>query len=313
MENQNRDPVGRACPRGASYYRWQSGDTLTALARRTGVPDQMIRSANPGLNFSTLPAGTEICLPSQAIASAAVMAAASDAAQPDASAQQPSGRITDPGQIPVIPLPPIVGDPDIEGPASPGPSDPGQIPVIPLPPIVPPDILEPVNPGPSDPGQIPVIPLPPIVPPDILEPVNPGPSDPGQIPVIPLPPIVTEPGIEPPAYPGITCPVGYTAQNIRPGQTYADLLVDLNVSYRAMRSANPNLSPGSMVAGTPYCAPPRGARQACCCDTHLYTMLRGETLNSLAISLNTTRGRLLMLNPNLLPSDFTEGTVICIP
>ncbi len=259
MENQNRDPVGRACPRGASYYRWQSGDTLTALARRTGVPAQMIRSANPGLNFSTLPAGTEICLPSQAIASAAVMAAASDAVQPDASAQQPSGRITDPGQIPVIPLPPFVGDPDIEGPASP------------------------------------------------------GPSDPGQIPVIPLPPIITEPGIEPPAYPGITCPVGYTAQNIRPGQTYADLLVDLNVSYRAMRSANPNLSPGSMVAGTPYCAPPRGARQACCCDTHLYTMLRGETLNSLAISLNTTRGRLLMLNPNLLPSDFTEGTVICIP
>lgn len=286
MENQNRDPVGRACPRGASYYRWQSGDTLTALARRTGTPAQVIRGANPGLNFSTLPVGTEICLPSQAIASAAVMAAASDAIQPDASAQQPSGRITDPGQIPVIPLPPFVGDPDIEGPASPGPSDPGQIPVIPLPPIVPPDILEPVNPGPSDPGQIPVI---------------------------PLPPIITEPGIEPPAYPGITCPVGYTAQNIRPGQTYADLLVDLNVSYRAMRSANPNLSPGSMVAGTPYCAPPRGARQACCCDTHLYTMLRGETLNSLAISLNTTRGRLLMLNPNLLPSDFTEGTVICIP
>lgn len=303
MENQNRDPVGRSCPRGASYYRWQSGDTLAALARRTGVTAQVIRSANPGLNFSTLPAGTEICLPGPAISTAAVMAVASDAAQPDAADQAPSARITDPGQIPVIPLP------DIQEPAFPGPTDPGQVPEIPLPPIVgTPDVQEPAFPGPTDPGQIPVVPLPPIVgTPDVQEPAFPGPSTSVQI------PIVITPTVQQPAYPGITCPVGYTAQNIRAGQTYADLLVDLDVSYRAMRSANPNLAPGALVAGTPYCAPPRGARQACSSGTHLYTMLRGETLSSLAISLNTTRGRLLMLNPNLLPSDFTEGTVICIP
>lgn len=117
---------------------------------------------------------------------------------------------------------------------------------------------------------------------------------------------------EEPSQPGISCPVGYAAQTVRTGQTYADLLVDLNVSYRAMRAANPSLRPGSMVAGTPYCAPPAGTRQVCNSDRS-YTIQPDETLDSLAEKLNTTRGRLLMLNPTLLPSDFSSGTVICIP
>ena len=115
-----------------------------------------------------------------------------------------------------------------------------------------------------------------------------------------------------PSRPGISCPVGYAAQTVRTGQTYADLLVDLNVSYRAMRTANPTLRPGAMVAGTPYCAPPAGTRQVCSGDRS-YTIQPDETLDSLAEKLNTTRGRLLMLNPTLLPSDFSSGTVICVP
>lgn len=117
---------------------------------------------------------------------------------------------------------------------------------------------------------------------------------------------------ERPSQPILTCPVGYAAQTVKQGQTYTDLLVDLNVSYRAMRTSNPSLRPGSMVAGTPYCAPPSGTRQICS-GTRTYTIQPGETLDSLAANLATTKGRLLMLNPTLVPSDFSSGTVICVP
>lgn len=111
--------------------------------------------------------------------------------------------------------------------------------------------------------------------------------------------------------PGLSCPVGYSAQHVRLGQTYADLLVDLNVSYKAMRSANPTLRPGGLVAGTPYCAPPAGIRESC---TRSYAVQEGDTLASIARQLNTTPGRLLMMNPTLLPTDFSQpGMMICIP
>lgn len=113
------------------------------------------------------------------------------------------------------------------------------------------------------------------------------------------------------ATPGISCPIGYEAHQVELGQTYADLLVDLNVSYKAMRSANPTLRPGSLVAGTPYCAPPAGMRESC---TYSYTVQDGDNLASIARALDTTTGRLLMLNPTLLPTDFSQaGLMICIP
>nr|WP_326127075.1 DUF4397 domain-containing protein [uncultured Oscillibacter sp.] len=72
-------------------------------------------------------------------------------------------RVTDPGQIPVIPLPnPGEGGPVYPGDMDTGVTDPGQIPVVPLPnpgeggPVYPGDM----DTGVTDPGQIPVIPLP---------------------------------------------------------------------------------------------------------------------------------------------------------
>ena len=109
-----------------------------------------------------------------------------------------------------------------------------------------------------------------------------------------------------------TCPSGYTRDIVRSGQTYADLLLRHNVSYRAMRSANPRLSPSYLVVGQAYCAPPTGTRQTCA-NLQSYTILPGEDLETLATDLRTTKGRLLALNPTLLPSDFSSGTVICIP
>ena len=96
------------------------------------------------------------------------------------------------------------------------------------------------------------------------------------------------------------------------GQSYADLLVENNVSYRAMRLTNPGLVPGRLTAGTRYCAPPAGTRQLCSRGGS-YTIQAGENLADVARRFNTTPGRMMQLNPTLLPTDFSSGTVICTP
>ena len=116
-----------------------------------------------------------------------------------------------------------------------------------------------------------------------------------------------------PSTPTLSCPTGYAAHRVQRGQTYADLLIDLNVSYQALRNANPTLRPGFLVAGTSFCAPPSGSRTACV-GNRTYVVQDGDNLNSIARRLGTTNGRMLMLNPTLLPTDFSQaGTTICIP
>jgi LysM repeat protein len=51
---------GRICPRGASYYVWKAGDTAQSVAQASGTTVQALTVLNPDVNFSTLPAGTEI-------------------------------------------------------------------------------------------------------------------------------------------------------------------------------------------------------------------------------------------------------------
>ncbi|MGN1021571.1 MAG: LysM peptidoglycan-binding domain-containing protein [Aristaeellaceae bacterium] len=244
MQNQ-----GRICPRGASYYSWKEGDTLASVARVHGTTAQAIQILNEGVDFSAIPAGTEICMPSQVHTCVTGRAYAVQQGETFTSIADRLGITV--------------------------------------------HELQERNPGVDSSsltiGQVICIP-------EGSTSETPAPSEPA----------------EPPASPGISCPIGYEARTIQEGQTYADLLVDLNVSYRAMRAANPTIRPGAMRAGTPYCAPPSGTRQACA-GTHAYTIQPGETLDSLAESLGTTRGRLLMLNPTLVPSDFSSGTIICIP
>lgn len=124
------------------------------------------------------------------------------------------------------------------------------------------------------------------------------------------PPQTTPPQTRPPVT--AACPIGYEARTVRQGQTYADLLIDNNVSYSAMRGSNPFLNPAQLVAGARYCTPPSGTRQLCN-RYATYRMQEGEVLADAARRYRTTIGRLLMLNPNMLPTDFTEGAVICVP
>lgn len=130
--------------------------------------------------------------------------------------------------------------------------------------------------------------------------------NPPTVTVRPTPPTITIiPG-------GTACPSGYAARTIRAGETYANLLVDNNVSYQAMRAANPTLNPAQLVTGTRYCAPPSGTRQSCTRGS-MYRLTEGENLNAVARRFGTTEGRLLMLNPTMLPTDFSGGAVVCVP
>ena len=261
----------RVCPRGAGYYVWQEGDTLASVSLAQGTTAQAITVLNPGVDFSSLPAGTEICLPSNVytcISGERYTVKAGDSFQSIAAAMGVTTyelQERNPGVSP--------NDLRID-----------QVLCVPE---------QSVKDGTADDDNT-VAPNEP-VPDGTVEDNN------TVTPTLPSSPSV-----------GLSCPIGYEAKRVQAGQTYVDLLVDNNVSYRAMRASNPALRPGALSAGTPYCAPPAGTRQICGLRKS-YTIQPGETLASLAVKLGTTRAFLMMLNPTLLPTDFSSGTVICIP
>lgn len=246
MEQQGRRAIGRVCPRGAESYTWQEGDTAERIARTYATTVQALQVINPGVDFATLTAGEEICLPNFIYTCI-------------------SGQ------------PYVVEDGDTFA------SIAARLDITTF------ELAE-RNPGVSQNnltvGQV------------LCVPAKADDADDAQTPALP-------------DTPTRVCPSGYTLSAVQSGQSYADLLVQHNVSYRAMRSANPQLMPGYLIAGTAYCAPPSGTRQTCA-GLRSYTIQPRETLDTLAVRFRTTRGRLLSLNPTLLPSDFSSGTVICI-
>lgn len=134
-------------------------------------------------------------------------------------------------------------------------------------------------------------------------PSNPAPSRPAQ----PSPPPAQNQTVV------FRCPTGYTAGQVQRGQSFTDLLLLHNVSYSAMRAANPNLSTGALDAGSFYCAPPSGSRRVCTYGSRSYVISQGETFITLIRTLNTTAAVLLRTNPELAPGDFLPGRVICLP
>lgn len=109
------------------------------------------------------------------------------------------------------------------------------------------------------------------------------------------------------------CPSGYRCGSVRYGQTYADLLIENDISYRDFREANPRLSPTGLLPGQRYCVPPKQPAPSCPNGTTRFTIPEGETLADLANTLRITQGRLLRLNETLAPSEFTAGRQICVP
>ena len=227
MEQQGRRAIGRVCPRGAESYTWQEGDTAERIARTYATTVQALQVINPGVDFATLTAGEEICLPNfiytcisgqpyvvedgDTFASIAARLGITTFELAERNPGVSQNNLTV-GQMLCVP-------------AKADDADDAQTPAIPLP----------------DDGEYPALP------------------DDSQTPVIPLPDDGEYPAL--PDTPTRVCPSGYTLSAVQSGQSYADLLVQHNVSYRAMRSANPQLMPGYLIAGTAYCAPPSGTRR----------------------------------------------------
>ena len=179
-----------------------------------------------------------------------------------------------------------------------------------------PDINEPAMPG-IGPEGLPTPSLPAESDfPDLNEPAMPGIGPEG----LPTPSLPSMPQLSLPNCPptGCTivarrCPTGYQRLTVRSNQSFTDLLLENNVSYGAMRAANPNLPTTQLETGTVYCAPPSGTRRMCAYGNRTYVMGQGETLYTLVRTLNTTASRLLRANPELAPGDFLPGRVICLP
>ena len=112
---------------------------------------------------------------------------------------------------------------------------------------------------------------------------------------------------------GRACPIGSAAYTVQPGQSVVDVMLASNVSLRALREYNEDIRLTALRPGDVLCVPPGGDRGLCENGGPVYRMQEGDTLEEIAALNATTVEQLLRLNPNLLPSDFTTGQVICLP
>lgn len=112
---------------------------------------------------------------------------------------------------------------------------------------------------------------------------------------------------------GRSCPVGSSAYTVQQGQSVVDVMVASNVSMRALREYNEDIRLTALRPGDVLCVPPSGDRGLCDNGGPVYRLQEGDTLDEIAELNGTNVEQLLRLNPNLLPSDFTAGQVICLP
>ena len=112
---------------------------------------------------------------------------------------------------------------------------------------------------------------------------------------------------------GRSCPIGSSAYTVQQGQSVVDVMVASNVSLRALREYNEDIRLTALRPGDVLCVPPSGDRGLCDNGGPVYRLQEGDTLEEIADLNGTNVEQLLRLNPNLLPSDFTTGQVICLP
>lgn len=112
---------------------------------------------------------------------------------------------------------------------------------------------------------------------------------------------------------GRSCPIGSSAYTVQQGQSVVDVMLASNVSLRALREYNEDIRLTALRPGDVLCVPPNGDRGLCESGGPVYRIQEGDTLDELAEINGTNVEQLLRLNPNLLPSDFVAGQVICLP
>ena len=112
---------------------------------------------------------------------------------------------------------------------------------------------------------------------------------------------------------GRSCPVGSSAYTVQQGPSVVDVMLSSNVSLRALREYNEDIRLTALRPGDVLCVPPSGDRGLCENGGPVYRLQEGDTLDEIAERNGTNVEQILRLNPNLLPSDFVDGQVICLP
>ena len=90
----------------------------------------------------------------------------------------------------------------------------------------------------------------------------------------------------------------------------ADLQLRNLVSRHTLETANPDVNLDSLTAGQTICIPPENVP---CNLPETYTLLAGETLESVAMRFNLPVASLLRVNPCFAPQDFEPGATIVLP
>ena len=94
------------------------------------------------------------------------------------------------------------------------------------------------------------------------------------------------------------------------GETVADVQLRADLNRYTLQSANPSADLDSLSAGQVLCVP---TENAACPASSTYTLQEEDTIESVALRLNTSLAALLRANPCLAPSDFTQGQCIVRP
>lgn len=97
---------------------------------------------------------------------------------------------------------------------------------------------------------------------------------------------------------------------LRPGETAADIQLQADINRYTLQQANPSTDLERLAAGQVLCVP---SFNTACPTASTYTLQPEDTLESVALRLNTSLGALLRANPCLAPSDFIQGRCILIP
>jgi LysM repeat protein len=105
------------------------------------------------------------------------------------------------------------------------------------------------------------------------------------------------------------CPGGFF-YTVVAGDTLFAIALRFNTTVNAILQANPGLDPNRLFVGQRICIP---AVRPPACPGFLYTVVAGDTLNSIANRFNTSVGAILQVNPGLDPNFIVIGQQICIP
>ena len=96
---------------------------------------------------------------------------------------------------------------------------------------------------------------------------------------------------------------------VRQGETIADVQLRANLNRYSIQQANPAADLDRLTAGQVLCVP----SVSTACPAATYILQAEDTLESVALRLNTSLAALLRANPCLAPADFTAGRCISIP